>query len=636
MKKIRCVSLVCLIIISRCSFGNAQNIDSTLKIYGEKYEEEKAYLHYNKPAYSAGETIWFKAYLLQGVFPAEITKTIYVDWLDEKGNLLFHSVSPLVQASTKGQFDIPANYSGNVIHVRAYTKWMLNFDSAFFYNKDIRIISGKPQPVTNEKPVTTITFFPEGGDIIEGITNTIAFKTNDQWGRPVDIKGVIENGQGSTIVSFNSIHDGMGNFNFIPKAGQKYIAKWKDEYGEQHVSDLPFIKPSGISLQISSEGNKRYFVISRPPDVTDNLKTLYVLGTFQQHLAFKANINLTNLTTEKKRIPIEQLPTGIITVTAFDKDWNPLAERIIFVNNNDYAFNPDLSVQHWGLNKRARNELQINIPDSLEANLSVVVNDVAIGADSSENIFSHLLLTGDLHGEVYNSAYYFSNKTDSVSGHLDLVMLTHGWRKFKWQDVTKGKFPVITYPRDSSYLTLSGKVFGADLANGNNLVMILKQKDSSSKMVITPIHADGSFSEPGFVFFDTMTVYHQIGKSQNLKDASIQYMNDRLPAVFNNKVNKTVLFNPYFRDTTGSHYNFLLAKEKAEAEDFFKYKALENVIIQSKTKAPVQVLDEKYASGLFSGGDAIQIDLVNDPFASSSQNIFNYLQGRVAGLQINT
>jgi hypothetical protein len=46
-------------------------------------------------------------------------------------------------------------------------------------------------------------------------------------------------------------------------------------------------------------------------------------------------------------------------------------------------------------------------------------------------------------------------------------------------------------------------------------------------------------------------------------------------------------------------------------------------------------MDEKYATGLFTG-DGLQFDLVNDPFAVGATSIFNYLQGKVAGLQINT
>src|SRR6188472_899869 len=113
-----------------CSL-QAQSIDSTLATYNNNYQPERTYLHYDKSAYAPGETIWFKAYILQGMSAAEESKTFYVDWVDDKGNLLYHTSSPIVSGGiTNGQFDVPETYKGSFIHIRAYTKWMLNFDTA--------------------------------------------------------------------------------------------------------------------------------------------------------------------------------------------------------------------------------------------------------------------------------------------------------------------------------------------------------------------------------------------------------------------------------------------------------------------------------------------------------------------------
>ena len=159
---------------------NAQNIDAGITTYAEKYNPERAWLHYDKATYSAGETIWFKAYMMAGIFPADQSKTLYVDWVDDKGILLQHTVSPVVDAVTNGQFDIPAEYKGNYIRVRAYTKWMLNFDSAFLYDKTIRVLTRNTiQAGSKNPPVSSISFFPEGGDAIAGISNKIAFKANN-------------------------------------------------------------------------------------------------------------------------------------------------------------------------------------------------------------------------------------------------------------------------------------------------------------------------------------------------------------------------------------------------------------------------------------------------------------------------
>ncbi len=128
--------------------------------------------------------------MMTEVVPAADSKTLYVDWIDDKGILIQHMVSPLVDGVTNGQFDIPAEYKGKSIHVRAYTKWMLNFDSAFLYNKDIRLLVRETNPSTSKAvAIPSISFFPEGGDIIAGTSNKIAFKANDQWGRPVKVKG---------------------------------------------------------------------------------------------------------------------------------------------------------------------------------------------------------------------------------------------------------------------------------------------------------------------------------------------------------------------------------------------------------------------------------------------------------------
>src|SRR6476469_4973341 len=95
------------------SRAGAQNLENTLAAYAEKYVPERAYLHYDKPAYAAGESVWFKAYLLEGILPAQGSKTLYVDWVDDKGTVLSHYVSPIVDAVANGQFDIPSGYTGN-------------------------------------------------------------------------------------------------------------------------------------------------------------------------------------------------------------------------------------------------------------------------------------------------------------------------------------------------------------------------------------------------------------------------------------------------------------------------------------------------------------------------------------------
>ena len=618
--------------------SGAQNIDSTIEKYGNDYGQEKTYLHYDKSTYATGETIWYKAYIMNGINAADESKTFYVDWTDDKGKLLSHSVIPVVYATAAGQFDIPADYTGKYIHVKAYTKWMLNFDSSFLYNKDIRILSKtNNSSALKNTIIPSLQFFPEGGDAVTGVVNKIAFKANDQWGRPIKIKGIVQDNHGVKIDSLRTIHDGMGYFYIFPKAGESFTAKWKDQKGTEHVSELPGIKQNGVSLQVTLAGNKRNFVISASQEVASSMGNIHVLGTMNQHEVFKLTKDFSQGNI-KGIIPAEDLPSGILTITVFDEHWSPLAERITYINNQEYTFNAEMNVEHWGLNKRARDEVSITVPDSLAASFSIAVTDIGIDTDSSDNIISHLLLTGDLKGQVYNPAYYFTNNSDTISQQLDLVMLTHGWRRFKWEEVTAGKFPKIIYPRDTSYLSLSGKIYGAmpsQLRDAGSIVLIMQKQKHENKMVVVPIEPNGTFHDPSVILFDTSNIFYQLPKAKGLGDASVQFMENRLPP-FSNNIAANGLFNNQMQDTAGDSRHLLFADEEKRLANLYKAKVLEAVTIQAKTKKPLDVLDDKYTSGLFSGGDAYQFDLLNDPSAVGSMNIFNYLQGKVAGLQITT
>jgi hypothetical protein len=631
--------LLFLTVFSKLTIARAQVIDSSINRYGSHSQPEKAYLHYDKSAYTPGETIWFKAYLMSGIFPVEDSKTLYTDWIDDNGAVLYHSVSPIMDGTTNGQFLIPENYAGHFIHVHAYTRWMLNFDSAFQYNKDIRIIQ-KAAAVKQPRPavVPSIQFFPEGGDLVTGVPNRVAFKANDQWGRPVRIKGVLLNGKGARMDSLRTLHDGMGSFLLTPEPGIHYTARWKDEKGAEHTSELPTARTQGITMQVALEPGKRILYLNGSKELPENDKILHVVGTINQQMAFKTDALLSPGGSVKKVVPIDNFPSGIMTVTVFDQNWKALAERVTFINNHEYTFQPTMEVVHWGLNKRARDVVQITVPDSLQADLSVSVTDASIERDTADNIISHLLLTSDIKGYVHDPAYYFSSDADSVVQGLDLVMLTHGWRRFKWEDVIQGRMPAITYSKDTSYLSLSGTLYGVSKGQfgpSDNVILFIKGADAAPKMVVMPILSDGRFEDPNSIFFDTLHVYYQV-KSKSNSHPEVRFMTDRLPAPNYAAFSKAFAFrNSFYYDTTGFGHHFALASEEARLAGIQRGKALEAVTVTAHTKSPMQILDERYASSLFQSMDSYQFDLVNDKMAEAYQNIFQYLQGKVAGLNIS-
>lgn len=560
MKKI-----LLLLSLTFMSFGKAvhsQQLAQTLETYATRFQPEKIYIHFDKASYFAGQTVWFKAYLTEDGLPAT-SKTLYMDWVTEEGKVLHHGVAPVVGGTTNGQFDIPDDFTGKYIQVKAYTKWMLNFDTAFLYSKDIRILQ-QPAASRPSKPTinTTLRFFPEGGDLVEGITNRVAFKAADQYGRPAKVRGIITDQQGNRVDSFKTTHNGMGHLFFIPASGKTYSVKWKNEQGVEQSTSLPVAKPSGVAMQVAVLADKRIVSLQATPELAATSPSFLLVGTMNQHLVFQTDVALAANGTVRRVIPVANLPSGILTLTLFDANKNAIAERVTFLNNGEYRFQPQMQVTRWGLSKRGRNEIEISLPDSIPiANLSISVTDVAIDADTTENIYTSLLLTNDIRGYVHNPAYYFTHQADTLAQQLDLVMLTNGWRRFQWESISKGLLPKFTYPRDTTYLTLSGSVYGVSksmLTGREVMLLMIKGKDSVMETRLVGLNTDGVFNDPQYIFSDTLRIYYQL-KSKLLGSAEARFMTNRLPAPNYLTASKNFFNRRAFLDTSGLYRHAQLA-----------------------------------------------------------------------------
>lgn len=616
---------------------NAQKIDSVLNIYASLYQPEKMHLHFDKAAYNKGETIWFKAYLLAGNDWTEYSKNFYADWYDDKGKLLMHQAAPIFESSAKGQFQIPEKYAGHFVHVKAYTQWMLNFDEAFLFEKDIPV--NQPQTKTSiPNYITTVTLFPEGGDLIIGNSCRIAFKAENQFGKPVYIKAALKNAKGELIDSVAAEHDGMGSFNIEPKENETYSFNWIDENGKQNIAAFPTAKKAGANLEVENIDNKVLAFIKRTTVANDVYKTMYLVASMNQQMVYRSRINFSIKTGATAEIPTTDLPTGILQLTLFTADWKPVAERIVFINNHDYEFFPSIKTAIKNLDKRKKNVLEIEVGDTLLSNMSIAITDGDLVQDKSNDIISSLLLSSELKGNINNPAYYFSSNADSVAHFLDLVMLTNGWRKYKWDDIVAGKLPQFKYARDSDYLQISGKVFGSSFErNGlsKTLNIVMQSKDSSKQFLFLPVNPDGTFLQRGAIFYDTVKLYYMFNADRKLTDRTDVRFNSGLFSAYQStfKIYPKDLQNT--NDLMGQARLKYFLDEQERLKKLAASTTLETVTVKAKTKSNTDLLDEKYTTGMFSGGDSYSFDVGNDPFGVSSLDVFRYLQGRVAGLNIN-
>ena len=623
-----CLFILVIFFINKTSFS--QRIDTTLAAYADSYQPERIYIQFDKPAYSTGETVWFKAYVMWGNLPSTLSKNCYADFYDVNGNLLAHSVYPIIQSGAAGSFRIPDSLVGATLHMRAYTTWMLNWDSVFLFNKIIPVV----QKTESEKGadiniIPSLHFFPEGGDVVEGLSSRIAFQAADQFGRPVSIKGFITNGKDAVIDTLQTEHDGMGSFRITYEKGEHYTADWTDEQHNKHQTPLLPSKSNGATLEITSAKGKKNFIIRRTEDAADDVKQLHIVATMHQQPVYIANINLTKNTTISGGISIDQLRSGVLQITLFSNDWKPLAERICFVNNNEALFDAGISIFDSRLEKRGKNKLEIYLPDSITSNLSIAITDKGFGVDSGNNIFSQLLLSGELRGVVYKPQYYFSNRSDAVAKHLDLVMLTHGWRRFNWQAIVAGKMPVIVHPAETNYLTFSGKIIGAkpkQLSTPGKIYAVLQAKDSSRQIASVDIKGDGTFADSSVILFDSANVIYRFSNNAFAFLKDVQFNTNILLAQPHIAVDKSEFILP---DTTGNARLHFFNNEQAKLKELLKSTTLENVIVTTKVQSSMQLLDKRYAKGVFKVGDAVQFDLTKVTQTNLYRNVFDFLNQRI-------
>jgi hypothetical protein len=618
-------------------------IDSLLAIMEKAFPQERIYVQFDRPYYNSGETIWFKAYVFSGNQPSLFSNTLYAELIDEKGKVLQRKTIPVLGAGGASDFALPDTMRSSLVYIRAYTPWMLNFDSSFLYLKPIRIIGAQANKAdkTKKEPVVSLQFFPEGGDLVEGVESRVAFKATDDQGFPVAVKGDIVDSKTQKIITFSDTHDGMGYFSLQPAANENYKAVWKDSKGAVRETPLPPAKSSGVVLSIFKTGNNLTYSLNRSENVPADQRVYQVVAHMQQATVYMARINLSGKTKVVAPIPYDELQDGIMQVTLFSADNRPLAERIVFVNNNNYFFNTDLHSKEKSFVKKGKNVLQIDIGDTLITNLSISVTDASAttAVREEENIFSHVLLSSDIKGYVYNPAYYFSSTADSVQANLDLVMMTHGWRRFKWEDVVAEKWPVIkNYPQP--FITVNGQVLGllsSDLV-GRGLALILQTKKNNTQFLNVPISPKGEFSINNLLFYDTAKIYYQLDNDKGKKltsTASFNFKNSFI--VLPDKPVKDLLpsLKPVIPDSSAEKRNERLAKlRREEFVEGQKVKLLEGVEVVARQKSIEQKMDEQYTSGFFSGGDGYTFVVENDPLAKSSISVLDYLQGKVAGLQI--
>ncbi|NOT49752.1 MAG: hypothetical protein HOP10_00570 [Chitinophagaceae bacterium] len=605
----------------------SQKPEEMLNKWSAKSPIEKIYLHFDRDNYIAGETVWFKAYLYSGYQADTISSNLYVELANNAGNMISRVVLPVFFGGTNGQFELPDSLTTGLYFIRSYTPSMLNNEAGFISSQSI-FVYGKNAPLITTEKRTRLEFFPEGGNLISSVPNTIAFRAVDENGMPVAVKGKVVNSRHEVVTAFDTYHDGMGMFELTPLPGEKYFASADEDINGEF--DLPAQTAKGIALSVIPHPQGYFFEIKQKKGDPD-FRVAYMIGQMQHQVVFKQDIK-TNNDEIRGVINTQHLYSGILQITFFNEAHQPLAERLCFVNNKEYVLKGDLMADTLNFAERSKNRFSIQLKDTVQGTFSVSVTDAAFNFAPvrEENIFTGLLLTADIKGYVHNPAYYFSRDDDSAKTALDLVMMTNGWRRFKWTELSQKLSQSYSF-KNNAYITLSGKITFQDMnkpfADKDLLLMITNlNRKRSTHFLHTDVN--GKFFLDSLIFFDKnrLLICDVRGKKSQYidvyPDSDSLHRHFALPALatsFKRIMNSTP--SPAWQ----MDYDAILKENGL---------MLETVTVKAKRRSAMQDLDDRYTTGLFSKDATRAIDLVNSEEANPYQNIFDYLQSRVPGLHI--
>lgn len=642
--------------------------------YLTQYPIENVHLHLDKPYYALGDTIWLKAYVTTiQHFPSPLSRILYVDLINQNNEIARSIKLPVQNSTAAGNIvlDPLVNKQGNY-RVRAYTRWMLNFDPDYFFEKnllvgnainkgvntDIRLVkteNGKKDKVTayitfrdeeyrplknkrisweaisfldrmgrgkgttdengmlvieftigddidlsageimteldlgNQKTIKSdfslqsigqkndLQFFPEGGDLIEGIPAVVAFKSIREDGSGIPVSGSVTDGKGNTVASLKSEHLGMGKFSFTPVQGETYTADVVFDDGSSGTYILPKVAAQGIRLAVNtSHPDNLELTINCDQDyLKSHFNTgFYIVGRTGGNIFYAAQSVLRNQEYSIS-VPRINFPTGIVQLSVLSKDGRVLSERLAFIRRDD-ALNLELSSDKEVYKPREQINMDLKVYQGAEpaaGNFSVSVIDetkVPVNEDRESSIWSSLLLDSELKGYIENPNYYFHEVTAEKDAHLDLLMLTQGYRKYTYQAIVSDTPPPISYLPEQG-LKVSGMIRRSDGLPLQNTPILLQIPERSFYKEGTT-DQEGRFNFDHLLFEDSVKV---VVNARNVRDKNLIITVDGAPVpstdpnplIADQELNidsalHTYLMNNPLQNSTG----FLLEEVKVEAK----------------------------------------------------------------------
>lgn len=114
---------------------------AALQKWADNNPQEKVYLHMDRPYYAVGDTIWFKGYVTIGSRHqlSALSHAVYVDLITQNDSLISTLKLPVTTGMIMGDFILGDDLKPGSYRIRAYTQWMRNAGTDYFFDKTFTV-----------------------------------------------------------------------------------------------------------------------------------------------------------------------------------------------------------------------------------------------------------------------------------------------------------------------------------------------------------------------------------------------------------------------------------------------------------------------------------------------------------------
>jgi len=621
--------------------SSAQELNTALGKFSEQYVQERFFLSTDREIYKPGDSLKLQVFKFSTAANQLPSEVLYIDLIDEKGKVVQHKIFRLEGNNTQLSWKIGDDDAG-FLRLRAYTRTSIqNAGNAaeiqVFVHADKRT-SGKTLAAlyNNESPVT-LRFYPEGGSLPAGFMNKVLVQATDEHGWPHEVSGDITDSRGQKVASFATNKKGYAIVNF-EALDNAYEARWKDGLTDKKQA-LPVVLKDGAGLECRIDEKGITYLVKRTEPYTGAGNYQLIAHQLYNPVYF-AKLNLKTTDIASGFIDTKELTPGVIYVALLDASNSVVASRLIYHGAAELVAPPN-TIEATVRRDSATPAVDLRFADQQHSGFLLHARSVRSRNGAAGFVVPTSFLFGSEIICPVPSVLLQPDGTSGLQEELNTLLLMSDWNGWKPAEVLAPAKP-LTPAKPEQGLSYKGHFthgFKKEMG-GTKMVLMAKMHNGQQQFFDIIPDEEGKFELNNVAFEDTANAQYRVEGGKKSRITARLTMVITPSMLDKSPVDIQPIQIDHYRFASLLKTRKLPVNELAQSIDSLTTSAdgtlLSGVTVRTKARTPTELLNDEYATGFFNGMDRARVITPgNDPAFLSSLTVFHYLDGRVAGLEVN-